>query len=178
MAQTAFFSLQRQLLLFHRRFCHNDILPRSHQCFKCGSCFYKEGALKRHENTVHTDSRPFKCDTCSKSFKSLQDLRGHERTHTGERPYKCDQCDYAGALPSSLRTHKMKHNGVKPFKCDLCEYRCRIQPTLRMHMQKHLQPQYVTCEICSKKLKTEKILKIHMQKLHSSEKRLPPDPVE
>lgn len=164
---------ERQLLLFHRRFCHSDIKPRSRQCSQCGSCFYTQGALKRHENLVHTDSRPFQCTTCSKSFKTLQSLQGHERTHTGERPYKCDQCDYAAALPSSLRTHKMKHTGEKPFKCELCDFRCRIQPTLRTHMQKHMPPEYVTCEVCGKKLKTKKILNIHMEKMHSSGKQKP-----
>ena len=159
--------LQRQLIQFHRRICHDDIKPKTHQCDKCGDCFTSGTGLKRHKNVVHTDSRPFKCEICSKSFKMLQNLKGHKRTHTGERPYHCDQCEYTCALPSSLRTHKMRHAGEKPFKCDLCEYRCTIRPSLRKHIRKHLPPDYVTCEICGKKLKTAKILIVHKQKLHS-----------
>ena len=162
--------LQRKLLLFHRRTCHDDVKSRDFQCSHCGSCFYSKAMLQRHEKTIHMNYRPFKCETCSKTFQSRQNLQGHERSHTGEKPYKCDQCNYATALSSSLRTHKMCHTGEKPFKCDLCEFRCRIRPTLRTHMLIHTPRELVACKICGKKLKTKKILQVHMQKMHMREK--------
>ncbi|KAK2901043.1 hypothetical protein Q8A67_009158 [Cirrhinus molitorella] len=56
-----------------------------------------------------TDKRKKICAVCSKRFWSLQDLTRHMRSHTGERPYKCQTCYRTFTLKHSLVRHQRVH---------------------------------------------------------------------
>ena len=62
--------------------------------FHCKHCSYKSprlGDLMKHER-VHTNTRPFKCSYCSRSFKQSSHLRVHLRLYKKDDasyPYTC-----------------------------------------------------------------------------------------
>ena len=50
--------------------------------------------------------KPYKCETCEKSFNQSQSLQTHRRIHTGEKAYKCETCGKAFNQLSNLKTHR------------------------------------------------------------------------
>ena len=73
-------------------------------CPDCGKGFMKSGELKSHSK-VHSDVRPFPCNTCHMSFKQQSHLRRHERIHTGEKPFACSLCDKSYTRSDRLKDH-------------------------------------------------------------------------
>jgi len=73
---------------------------------------YKKDHIISHQR-LHTGEKPFKCDTCDKSFADKANLLRHQRTHTDEKPFKCDKCDYACTQSRYLKAHKRSEKHLK-----------------------------------------------------------------
>jgi len=52
-------------------------LYKKEQCAICGKTLCSKYALKKHEDAVHFNVRPFGCDICPKRFIMKNDLRDH-----------------------------------------------------------------------------------------------------
>ena len=83
--------------------------------------FALRGNLKAHIKVVHIGDRPFKCETCDKTFPLNKDLTRHKRIHTGEKPFECQQCDKKFTKKDGLTAHMRTHTGEKLFYCQTCK---------------------------------------------------------
>ena len=114
-----------------------------------------------HENTVHSDERPYPCNTCEKSMKTSADLKKHKITHN----QSLRACPMCSRKVKSISKHiKYKHEG-RAYPCNICKAKLTSNGNLRSHMTKHQNVEHV-CEICQKSFR---YLKEHM-KVHTDEK--------
>ncbi|TKS80874.1 Hypermethylated in cancer 1 protein [Collichthys lucidus] len=67
--------------------------------------------------------RPYRCNSCEKSYKDPATLRQHEKTHWLTRPYPCSICGKKFTQRGTMTRHMRSHLGLKPFACDSCGMR-------------------------------------------------------
>jgi len=78
--------------------------------------------LQRHKRLVHSNSRPYHCSYCGKTFYTNSDLKCHVRIHTGAKPYSCRHCSECFAMSEQLKAHLLKsHSEGSWFVCNVCQ---------------------------------------------------------
>ena len=107
--------------------------------FVCKHCSYKfktREALQKHE-MIHTDEKPFTCNTCGKGFRVQSNLDIHVRSHgmvitrsensaVPQLQYKCQMCSFTTPSKTDMSVHircthakeKAVDNGT--FECRAC----------------------------------------------------------
>ncbi|XP_043922625.1 zinc finger protein 438 [Protopterus annectens] len=88
-------------------------------CQQCGSTSLK------HPSPYRIISRQwFKCHICNRGFQLKHHLRDHMNTHTNSRPYTCRICRKTYVHSGSLSTHMKLHHGENHLKkkihCGFC----------------------------------------------------------
>jgi len=72
----------------------------------CQKKFEFKWILRRHLDS-HFTFRLFKCDSCSKSYKSKENLNLHiKNKHIGMKPYNCDYCSSKFSHRNGKNTYK------------------------------------------------------------------------
>ena len=97
---------------------HNDPTGRPFKCDSCDKTYCRKENLRQHQEREHLQIR-HPCDICGKIFSTRDVLNAHRKLHTTEN-FKCDQCDQKFKSNKYLYKHKQKHLGVKKFICAFC----------------------------------------------------------
>lgn len=132
---------------------HNQTIhkadPKPYRCNTCAKTFANSSYLSQHSR-IHAGVKPYKCGICERRFTQLCHLQQHLRTHTGEKPYTCQHqgCSKAFSQLSNLQSHSRSHMTDRPFRCNSC-YKCFTdEHALREHIPKHSETKHLKTHIC------------------------------
>lgn len=114
-----------------------------------------------------SETRPFKCTVCSKSYKDPATLRQHEKSHWLTRPFPCNICGKMFTQRGTMTRHMRSHLGLKPFACEECGMRFTRQYRLTEHMRVHSGEKPYECQLCGGKFTQQRNLISHLR-MHTS----------
>ncbi|SCO59681.1 zinc finger transcription factor, putative [Plasmodium berghei] len=118
-------------------------------CNVCSMVFSNKKLMKRHLMSVHTDSRPYKCELCLKTYKRSDHLKKHILTHEDNKvktKYKCAICQIEFDTQKELKEHKIRH-----YQCpyENCSYHYSTISNMKYHLNKHKCNLYYSCPVCN-----------------------------
>ncbi|XP_071453604.1 zinc finger protein 768-like [Hetaerina americana] len=159
---------QPHFLKRHRRVhqVSEDSAKRNSTLYQCDKCNYmtlRKEHFERHQRDVHSEVRPFLCDTCGKAFKRADTLRQH---HVSRHHPSLTQ-DEGTAASDSSTTVSLLHC------CPQCSKPCRSRAHLKDHMASHSDERSFLCEICGSSFKTRAVQRKHIATVHANPKAFP-----
>ncbi|XP_076238969.1 uncharacterized protein LOC143182094 isoform X8 [Calliopsis andreniformis] len=153
-----------------------DLFKKLHDgtytCDICQTVFEQKSKILRHITSKHSFHRPFKCATCSKTFKYKCDLKAHRLTHQevdSSLLHCCDKCDYRTKAKHNLKAHYIRrHTDDYKFACEHCGKRFKMEWDLKFHIGTHGSSQHM-CDICGKFYTSNYSLYKHRKVAHLNE---------
>lgn len=105
--------------------------------------------------------RPYKCNLCSKSYKTRYLLKVHKKTHT--EVYECTMCGLKFQRILGLQRHQIRSHSTesKKYICDYCGKQFKLKSDIFVHISNAHSIDRHICDVCGR---TVKYLKCHMRK--------------
>ncbi|CAG0881135.1 unnamed protein product [Darwinula stevensoni] len=137
--------------------------------FKCDSCkrsFKRKDTLARHM-VKHDSGRKFMCPLCGRYFALLSKLEHHvDVTHSVGKPHMCDMCGKTYKRKGALKDHQMTHTGERPHVCKQCNKSFTRASQLKNHMLTHMEEMPCHCPICKKGFWQASAVRYHISVTH------------
>ncbi|XP_053685534.1 transcription factor grauzone-like [Sabethes cyaneus] len=139
------------------------------KCDVCSETFATLDQLQRHTRKQHNMRGSIKC--CNRVFYKKCRIIDHINFHLNPGRFRCDICNknYNDKYYLDLHNQKKHNNEVeKPFKCDKCGKTFVREYLLKAHIATHIQAE---CAICHKMLANISTLRAHIVNMHSDDSK-------
>lgn len=161
-------------------------------CYQCSKTFLRNGHLRRHQQTVHSEDplgrKPFVCPVtgCAASFSLRHHLRRHERTHSDSRPFACSQahCPSRFTRREQLKRHLVTQHPNEAHQLSTAPslvpqgktYVCGVEgcqetfpkwtAVVKHRREAHPPPTAHGCGLCGRTFGKARNLRLHVERIH------------
>jgi len=128
----------------------------------------KQSKLCINKSNKHfvTDSRPFSCDLCPRTYAIIRNIRQHVTTHIKKKKdFQCDLCEYKAVYSNNLKIHKQRIHATGSHKCSGCEFIGKTKLCISIHRETHAENNF-ECSKCKAKCGSLILLKQHYKNVH------------
>ena len=133
---------------------------KPYKCETCSKSFNNHGSLFHHRKRHKPDNIP--CDLCGKTFNSQILLRVHEKQHlNGIETTECKVC-HKKIQSRSFKIHSLTHTDEKPFECPFCQKCFNNGGSLARHKKMHTTQTPFPCNVCAKVYPSKSRLDLHL----------------
>ena len=154
---------ERKKLTVHKALVHKIGELKTYKCHLCKHRTIHAKAFKDHVAN-HKKVRPYRCETCEKTFaseylKNQHNIRVHSRVQ-----YKCLMCQSEFKSPGSLRIHQKRD----PQQCDICNIQlCSLFKKVNHYKSAHLDEMLFKCGFCQQEFAKLFDMNEHMSTEHA-----------
>ena len=89
----------------------------------------------QHKAPKHSNSKPYVCEICTKSFSRVSILINHKKTHEDKKRFQCKVCEKAFHHKISLKTHMNIHTKERSYICSTCTKKFNQKLNLAVHQK-------------------------------------------
>ncbi|GFY24354.1 hypothetical protein TNCV_1014031 [Trichonephila clavipes] len=89
-------------------------------CYPCALCGKEFEAGFKREKKCSSNTPPYRCDVCGKTFRTSTVLLHHSYKHSGQWPHHCFFCQKGFAVRSLLENHERVRNTIRAIHCKKC----------------------------------------------------------